>query len=67
MKKACVMDGGLETLLKDYRHNHAMLKRHTASISSSYSTLGITVVLVIAYTIIIIQPSLFSAEVFKRR
>ena len=48
-----------------------MLKHHTASISSSYSALIkylATVVLVVAYTIITIQPSLFSVEsdeVFK--
>ena len=47
-----------------------MLMRHAASISSSYSTFKYlaTVVLVITYTIITIQPSLFCVEndeVFK--
>ena len=62
MKKACVMDGGLEKLFKDYRVNQCtsiiqhqsvvVIKYISSYCSSSYSI----------YTIITIQPSLLRME-----
>ena len=70
-ENACVMDGCLEKLLKDCRLNQCSSIIRHQSVVRSYSALSTylaTVVLVIAYTVITIQPSLFSVEsdeVFK--
>ena len=37
MKKVCMVDGGLEKLLKDYKHNQCSSVDHTASVSRSYN------------------------------